>query len=126
MTGELSTTSSENLHTILGAGGAIATELTRELLKMGSAVRLVGRKPRSTAGVFDARSADLSDFRQALEAVEGSATPRKSRPPLVFLRPLPATASSGPLLPNEVQRFLSAVHFIERHLLRIRDHSPNN
>ncbi len=61
------------LHTILGAGGAIATELTRELLKAGQAVRLVSRQPRACPGALEIGTADLSDYSQTLEAVSGSA-----------------------------------------------------
>jgi nucleoside-diphosphate-sugar epimerase len=61
------------LHTILGAGGAIATELTRELLKANHAVRLVSRQPRASGSVVETFPADISDFRQTLEAVKGSA-----------------------------------------------------
>ena len=68
-----SRTPSENLHTILGAGGAIARELTSELLKNGRAVRLVSRQPHSPTGALETKSADLSNSGQTLEAVEGSA-----------------------------------------------------
>lgn len=64
---------SERLHTVLGAGGAIARELTRELLAAKQPVRLVSRRPKPVAGVRETKSADLSEYRQALEAVVGTA-----------------------------------------------------
>ncbi|HEY5704204.1 MAG TPA: NAD-dependent epimerase/dehydratase family protein [Terrimicrobiaceae bacterium] len=65
--------SSKRLHTILGAGGAVARELTRELLAAGESVRLVSRRQTSQAGVAESKNANVSDYAQALEAVSGSA-----------------------------------------------------
>jgi nucleoside-diphosphate-sugar epimerase len=62
------------MQTILGAGGAIGTELVRELLKEGKQVRLVGRNPRLIQGVTEALAADLSNLEQTIRAVSGSAT----------------------------------------------------
>jgi nucleoside-diphosphate-sugar epimerase len=64
---------SEPLHTVLGAGGAIARELTRELLAAKQPIRLVSRRPTPVAGVRETKSGDLSDYRQTLEAVAGTA-----------------------------------------------------
>src|ERR1700744_2782701 len=60
------------IHTVLGAGGAVADALTRELLLRQLPVRLVSRNP---APRVDASSmaADLTDPEQTLKAVTGSA-----------------------------------------------------
>lgn len=58
-------------HTILGAGGAIATALTGELTARQVPLRLVSRHPSATAGA-EVRTADLTDRDQTLQAVEGS------------------------------------------------------
>ena len=60
------------IHTILGAGGAIAESLTRELLSRDIPVRLVSRHPTPKAGV-SSMAADLTDAEQTLQAVTGSA-----------------------------------------------------
>ena len=62
-----------SIHTILGAGGAIADALTPELLGRQLAVRLVSRHPKPTASGASIVAADLTDPRQTLEAVTGSA-----------------------------------------------------
>jgi nucleoside-diphosphate-sugar epimerase len=64
---------SERLHTVLGAGGAIAREVTRQLLAAKQPIRLVSRRPSPVTGVLETKAADLSDYRQALEAVAGTA-----------------------------------------------------
>lgn len=61
-----------SIHTVLGAGGAIAESLTRELLDRNIPVRLVSRHPTPKAGV-SSMTADLTDPRQTLQAVTGSA-----------------------------------------------------
>jgi nucleoside-diphosphate-sugar epimerase len=61
-----------SIHTILGAGGAVADALTRELLSRQLPVRLVSRHPAQRTGTT-AMAADLTDPAQALEAVTGSA-----------------------------------------------------
>jgi len=60
-----------SIHTILGAGGAIAESLTRELLSRDIPVRLVSRNPTPKAGV-SSMAADLTDPQQTLQAVTGS------------------------------------------------------
>jgi nucleoside-diphosphate-sugar epimerase len=60
------------MHTILGAGGAIGSELVRELLQAGKQVRLVGRNPGQIPGVAETVSADISDPEQTIRAVSGS------------------------------------------------------
>jgi nucleoside-diphosphate-sugar epimerase len=61
------------MHTILGAGGAIGTELARELARAGHPVRLVARNPKAVEGSVETVSADISDLDQAIRAVSGSA-----------------------------------------------------
>jgi nucleoside-diphosphate-sugar epimerase len=60
-----------SLHTILGAGGAIANELLPILLESKERVRIVARHPKQISGV-ESVSADLSDANQTKEAVKGS------------------------------------------------------
>ena len=60
------------MQTILGAGGAIGTELVKELAHAGQPVRLVGRNPKPVQGATEALSADLSDLDQTIRAVSGS------------------------------------------------------
>ena len=59
------------MQTILGAGGAIGTELLNELLRARRPVRLVARNPKPVAGA-ETLSADLSSLDQATRAVAGS------------------------------------------------------
>ncbi|HWB92961.1 MAG TPA: NAD(P)H-binding protein, partial [Puia sp.] len=61
-----------SIHTILGAGGAIAESLTRELIARDLPVRLVSRHPRPKAGV-GSMAADVTDPQQTLQAITGSA-----------------------------------------------------
>jgi nucleoside-diphosphate-sugar epimerase len=60
------------MQTILGAGGAIGTELLNELVRRQQPVRLVGRNPKQVQGVTETVSADLSDLAQTIKAVAGS------------------------------------------------------
>jgi nucleoside-diphosphate-sugar epimerase len=60
------------MQTILGAGGAIGTELLKELVAGGESVRLVGRNPKSLPGATEAVAADLADLDQTIRAVSGS------------------------------------------------------
>ena len=59
------------MHTILGAGKAIASELARELLARGEKVRLVSRRAPPHPGA-EVVAADLTDAAQTLAAVQGS------------------------------------------------------
>jgi nucleoside-diphosphate-sugar epimerase len=59
------------MHTILGAGGAIAHALTNELFANNQPVNLVGRNPKPVPGATII-SADLADKRQTSEAIKGS------------------------------------------------------
>lgn len=61
------------IYTILGAGGIIAAELTKELLRNGRRVRLVSRQGKPQQGVTDAMAANLLDAQQTRKAVQGSA-----------------------------------------------------
>lgn len=57
------------LHIILGAGGAIANGLAKELIGHGESVRLVARQPKLVPGA-DIFPADLMDLAQTREAIE--------------------------------------------------------
>jgi nucleoside-diphosphate-sugar epimerase len=59
------------MQTILGAGGAIGTELVRELVRARQPVRLVARNPKPVEGA-EAVSADISNLDQTIAAVSGS------------------------------------------------------
>ena len=56
--------------TILGAGGAIGTELVKEYAARGQRIRLVGRHPKSTGNDAETVTADLTDPVQTARAVE--------------------------------------------------------
>jgi len=61
------------MHTILGAGGAVANALTRELVNNNQTIRLVSRKPIQQAGKnITWQKADLLNYNEVLEAVKGS------------------------------------------------------
>src|SRR5271155_3258646 len=61
------------MHTILGAGGAVANALTRELVNNNETIRLVSRKPVSASGKnITWKKADLLNYAELLEAVKGS------------------------------------------------------
>jgi nucleoside-diphosphate-sugar epimerase len=62
------------LYTILGAGGVVANELTKELLQQGKKVRLVSRQVKTIPGVMEAVSADISDPLQTRRSISGSST----------------------------------------------------
>ena len=61
-----------HMHTILGAGGVIGNELTRELLARGEKVRCASRRARPHPGAAEVVGADLTDAAQTLAAVQGS------------------------------------------------------
>jgi nucleoside-diphosphate-sugar epimerase len=61
------------MHTILGAGGAVANALTRELLNNNETIRLVSRKPLNQTGKnITWQKADLLNYQEVLEAAKGS------------------------------------------------------
>jgi nucleoside-diphosphate-sugar epimerase len=58
--------------TILGAGGAIGSELVTELTTRDEPIRLVGRNPKLVPGAAEAVAADLANLDDAVKAVSGS------------------------------------------------------
>ena len=61
------------MHTILGAGGAVANALTRELTNNNETIRLVSRKPIQPAGKnITWQKADLLNYNEVLAASKGS------------------------------------------------------
>lgn len=62
------------MHTILGAGGAVANALTRELANNNETIRLVSRKPvHSSTKNTTWHKADLLNYNELLAASKGSA-----------------------------------------------------
>jgi nucleoside-diphosphate-sugar epimerase len=59
------------MHTILGAGGPISSELAKILLARNAPLRLVSRNPKPLPGA-EVHVADLSNREQTLRAVAGS------------------------------------------------------
>ncbi|MBS1653977.1 MAG: NAD(P)H-binding protein, partial [Bacteroidetes bacterium] len=59
------------MHTILGAGGAIGTELAKVLQEHNQPMRLVSRNPKPF-GSAELAAADLDNASQTAEAVKGS------------------------------------------------------
>ena len=61
------------MHTILGAGGAVANALTRELMNHNETIRLVSRKPIQPAGKnITWQKANLLNYNELLAASKGS------------------------------------------------------
>jgi nucleoside-diphosphate-sugar epimerase len=61
------------MHTILGAGGAVANALSRELINNNETIRLVSRRPvTTTADNVTWKKADLLNYNEVLEASRGS------------------------------------------------------
>src|SRR5581483_3413538 len=60
-----------SIHTIFGAGGAVANELLPVLLKNNEKVRLVSRKAKPVQGV-ETVAADATNYQQTLAAIKGS------------------------------------------------------
>jgi nucleoside-diphosphate-sugar epimerase len=58
--------------TILGAGGAIGSELAKELTSRNEPIRLVSRNPKLVPGAAEAVAADLSNLEDTVAAVSGS------------------------------------------------------
>ena len=67
-----SSSSGSGLHTVLGAGGVIARELSLELARQGRQVRQVGRHPAAVQASDQLKTANLLDARATAEAVAGS------------------------------------------------------
>jgi nucleoside-diphosphate-sugar epimerase len=61
------------MQTILGAGGAIGTELAKALITYTDEIRLVGRNPKKINESDQLFPADLSDAEQVDKAINGSA-----------------------------------------------------
>ena len=60
------------LHTLLGAGGVIARELSQQLARDGCRIRQVGRRPVAVQASDELKVADLTDARSTADAVAGS------------------------------------------------------
>jgi len=60
------------MQTILGAGGAIGTDLAKELKKYTDKIRLVGRNPKAVNPTDELYTADLSDPSTIDKAVQGT------------------------------------------------------
>ncbi|MEM9884997.1 MAG: NAD-dependent epimerase/dehydratase family protein [Bacteroidota bacterium] len=60
------------MQTILGAGGIIATELTKNLSQYTNQIRLVSRNPEQVHAEDELFSADLTQYEQVNQAVAGS------------------------------------------------------
>jgi nucleoside-diphosphate-sugar epimerase len=58
--------------TILGAGGAIGSELVKALSARDEPIRLVSRNPKLVPGATEAFAADLSNLGDTIKAVAGS------------------------------------------------------
>src|SRR5882757_1162112 len=58
--------------TVLGAGGAIGSELVKELTTRNESIRLVSRNPKLVPGAAEAVAADLSNLDDTVAAVSGS------------------------------------------------------
>jgi nucleoside-diphosphate-sugar epimerase len=61
-----------NIHTIFGAGGAVADQLLPVLLSNKEKVRLVSRSAKQIDGV-ESVAADATNYQQTLQAIKGSA-----------------------------------------------------
>ncbi|KIC96514.1 NAD-dependent epimerase/dehydratase family protein [Flavihumibacter solisilvae] len=57
---------------VLGAGGPVSNELTKELLKNGIAPMLVSRKPVTAFPTVEWKKADLKDLKETLAATKGA------------------------------------------------------
>ena len=57
---------------ILGAGGAIGSELVKQLSARSEPIRLASRKPKLVPGSAEVVAADLSNLDDTLRAVSGS------------------------------------------------------
>jgi len=62
----------ENMHTILGANGVIAQELSRALASSSTSIRQVSRNPRKVNQTDETVVCDLLDAQAAANAVAGS------------------------------------------------------
>ena len=60
------------MQTILGAGGAIATEIAKALTQYTTDIKLVSRNPKQVNPTDSCFPADLTDYEQTNKAVQGS------------------------------------------------------
>ena len=60
------------MQTILGAGGAISTELAKELTKYTDSIRLVGRNPKKVNPTDELYKLDVTQFHLIEKAIAGS------------------------------------------------------
>lgn len=60
------------MQTILGAGGAISTEIAKALTQYTKEIKLVSRNPKKVNLTDSVFSADLTDYEQTKTAVQGS------------------------------------------------------
>lgn len=60
------------MHTILGAGGPVSNALTQELVQNKQLLRLVSRRKLETPANVTWVGADLKEYQQVLQAVQGS------------------------------------------------------
>lgn len=60
-----------NMHTIFGAGGAVAEQLLPVLRNHNEKIRLVSRHAKQVPGV-ESIAADATDYQQTLKAIQGS------------------------------------------------------
>jgi len=60
------------MQTILGAGGAIGSDLAKELTKYSKAIRLVSRNPKKVNPTDELFPADLTKREMVFEAIKGS------------------------------------------------------
>jgi nucleoside-diphosphate-sugar epimerase len=60
------------MHVILGAGGPVSDVLAGELISAQQPVRLVSRKPVAPGGTATWMKADLLDYQQVVQAVQGA------------------------------------------------------
>ena len=61
-----------SMQTILGSGGAIGIPLANDLVKYSNKIRLVGRNPKKVNPIDELFTADISDYKQTMDAVKGS------------------------------------------------------
>lgn len=60
------------MHVILGAGGPVSNVLAGELIRTQQPVRLVSRKPVAASGTATWMKADLLNYQQVVQAVQGA------------------------------------------------------
>jgi hypothetical protein len=97
--------------TILGAGGAIGSELVKELTARNECIRLVSRNPKLVPDAAETVAADLSNLDHTVKAVTGSR--------IAFL-PSPSVGMSVrklPILPADHRAFVVVHELVSRNHL---------